>query len=139
MYVNNVSSSSANSSSQPSQTGKTGFEGYGSTQFMQMLMAQLTHQNPMEPMNDSEMMNQFVQLNSLSELQSIKSAIGQVVESNQTGYAASLIGKKVKAFSEDGQAVEGIVDSVTVLNGAIQLQVGENKIPLTSVTEVTGG
>ena len=30
-----------------------------SSQFMQILLAQLTHQNPLEPMDNAEMMSQF--------------------------------------------------------------------------------
>jgi flagellar basal-body rod modification protein FlgD len=106
---------------------------------MQMLMTQITHQNPLEPMNDSEMMNQYVQLNSLNTLQSIQTSLGQVVSTNQTGYAASLIGKTVKATDADGKSVQGVVKSVTVQNGAIQLLVGKVSVPLANVTEVTGG
>jgi flagellar basal-body rod modification protein FlgD len=137
MNVQNVSSSYT--SNQTEQTTKGSFASYGSTEFMQMLMTQITHQNPMEPMNDADMMNQYVQLNSLTELQSINSSIGKVVTANQTGYAASLIGKTIKATGTDGKGVEGVVNSITVLDGTVQLQVGKFTVPLTNVTEVTGG
>ena len=57
---------------------------------MQILMAQLTHQNPLEPMSNDQMMSQFSQLNSLQELRDIHVAMDKVSVSNQTTYLASL-------------------------------------------------
>lgn len=134
MAVQSVSSAT----STPQSLSLSSFSAYGSNEFMQMLMTQLTHQNPLEPMNDSEMMNQYAQLNSLSELQSIKSSITQMAATNLTGYAASLIGKTVKAVDGDGNAVSGKVDSVTLADGAIQIHIGKLTIPLGNVSEITG-
>jgi flagellar basal-body rod modification protein FlgD len=137
MSVQGVSSSSG---TQTTQTTSGSFGAYGSTEFMQMLMAQLTHQNPLEPMDDASMMTQYSQLNSLSELQSIKTTLSQMVSENQTSYAASLIGKTIKATNSSGSTVSGKVDTVTVQDdGAIQLQIGKITVPLANVYEITGG
>jgi len=84
------------------------------------------------------MMNQFVQLNSLSELKSITSAISEVVESNQTGYAAGLIGKTVQGTTDGGKVVTGVVDSITMSGGAVLVNIGSTTIPLANVTAIAG-
>ena len=64
MPVNNVSNVSQTYDGTAAQktSANSAYSSLGSAQFMQILMAQLTHQNPLEPMKDSEMMSQFAQL-----------------------------------------------------------------------------
>lgn len=130
MQVNGVSS-----------YGSTGVAGtqsttYGSNEFMQMLMAQLRHQNPMEPMNDSEMMAQFTQLNSLQELQSIKQMMAQFTSQSQASSAADLIGKVILAAGGEESTIEGRVDGFSIVSGQVYLQVGEYAVPLSALIAV---
>ena len=108
-----------------------------SEQFMAILLAQLKNQNPMEPMKDNEMMNQMTQLNSLQELQAIKSSMVQLAASTSAGYAASLIGKNIKALLPDGTTVEGLVDGTIMKEGLYLLNVTGKEIPLGSILQVS--
>ena len=62
-----------------------------------MLMAQLRNQNPLDPMQDKDMMGQVAQLNSLEELKSIRTSIQSTSQANQSSYGIAMIGKQVKA------------------------------------------
>lgn len=138
MQVNGISSAtSAAQSSANSSTNVTGTS-LDSNQFMQILMAQLTHQNPLEPMDSNEMMSQFSQLNSLQELRDIHSAMDKVSASNQTNYLASLIGKTVKVNRPDGKFLEGVVDGVLVDGDTPQILIGSETVDLTDVLEIKG-
>ena len=132
--VNSTQAVSGASQSVPKTA--SAFSSFGSADFMQMLMTQLTHQNPLEPMDDSDMMNQFSQLNSLQELQTIKSAVVQMSAYNQTTYAASLIGKHVRAAQPDGTQIEGIVTGVGVVDGQLQVTIGDQTANLENVIEI---
>jgi flagellar basal-body rod modification protein FlgD len=61
----------------PSNSGLPGVDG---SEFMQILLAQLRHQNPMEPMDDKELIGQMTQLNSLQELQKISATLDGLVK-----------------------------------------------------------
>jgi flagellar basal-body rod modification protein FlgD len=111
----------------------------GMGDFLTMLVAQLTHQNPLEPMKDSEMMSQFTQLNSLQELQAMRVVLDSAAAANQNAYAASLIGKIVKVARSDGSSLEGVVSGVTSEKGVLYLQIGSQKAPLSDVIEIRGG
>jgi len=111
----------------------------GMGDFLTMLVAQLTHQNPLEPMKDSEMMSQFTQLNSLQELQAMRVMLDSAAAANQNAYAASLIGKIVKVAQKDGSTLEGVVGGVTSEKGVLYLQIGSQKAPLSEVIEIRGG
>jgi len=136
MQVNNVTSASpvnANSMTKPAQTSANKMD---SDQFMQILLTQLTHQNPLEPMDNAEMMSQFSQLNSLQELRQIHTGMDQVSASNQVMYLASLIGKHVKANRPDGKVVEGVVEGVITEKDNPQVRIGTEEVPLNEVIEV---
>lgn len=109
-----------------------------SEQFMQILLAQLTHQNPLEPMNNAEMMTQFSQLNSLQELRGIHTAMETVSTVNTSTYLASLIGKTVKASRADGKIVEGVVEGVMTETENPQILIGDEVVDLTNVLEIKG-
>jgi len=109
-----------------------------SSQFMQILMAQLTHQNPLEPMDSAELTMQFSQLNSLDELRNIRSAMETVSATNQVTYMASLLGKTVKASRADGKVIEGVVDGVIAEASAPQIKIGDETVDLVDVLEIKG-
>lgn len=109
-----------------------------STDFLQILMAQLTHQNPMEPMNDADMMNQFAQLNSLQELQEMGSVMDKVSYSSQASYAANLIGKQVTAIADNGILIEGKVTAVMTVDSNLKIDIGGQTAQLKNVREIKG-
>ena len=107
-----------------------------SSQFMQILLAQLTHQNPLEPMDNAEMTTQFSQLNSLQQLREINTGMEKIAASNQVIYLASLIGKSVKVNRTDGKVLEGVVVEVFPEKDNPQLRIGTEKVSLDDVIEV---
>ena len=76
----------------------------GKDDFLQLLVAQLTHQDPLNPMEDKEFIAQLSQFSSLEQLQNMNEAINNSLEwdylqmqtINNT-MATSLIGKEVKS------------------------------------------
>ncbi|MEW6180556.1 MAG: flagellar hook capping FlgD N-terminal domain-containing protein [Chloroflexota bacterium] len=137
MQVQEISQTLFSTAGQTS-AAKTGNQP-GMGDFLTMLVAQLTHQNPLEPMKDSEMMSQFTQLNSLQELQAMRTILDSAAAANQNAYAASLIGKIVKIARPDGSTLEGVVGGVTSEKGVLFLQIGQEKAPLSDVIEIRGG
>ena len=107
-----------------------------SSQFMQILLAQLTHQNPLEPMDNAEMMSQFSQLNSLQELRGINTSMESVSAASQTTYMTSLIGKTVKASRADGKIIEGVVEGVVTDVESPQVLIGDERVDLIDVLEI---
>lgn len=138
MAISPISQVTAQTASavQTASPSSTGITGMGESDFMLMLMAQLKHQNPMEPMDDKALMGQVTQLNSLHELQAISSQIKTLATASQTSYAASLIGKQVKAQKEGYELMEGLVTEMEVIDGDCILTVGDSQVLLSEVTNV---
>jgi len=139
MQVNGVSSTNQiTANSMTNQSRATSANALDSNQFMEILMAQLTHQNPLEPMNNAEMMSQFSQLNSLQELKDIHTSMDKLSASNQVMYMASLIGKTVKVNRPDGKILEGVVSEVITEKDNPQLKIGDEKVSINDVIDVKG-
>ena len=136
MYVNPLQDSYAANTTQNTQTSNKAYADFGSVEFMQLLMAQLQNQNPLEPMSDSEMMNQISSLNSLDELRAIKTMMSESAVANQASYGASLIGKQVTVALDDGESLSGVVTGTTVESGRIYLMIGEQMAPLGNVISI---
>lgn len=137
MYVNAASDMNpAVYTGETAGTSAKQFTDFGSVEFMQLLMAQLQNQNPLEPMDDSEMMNQIASLNSLDELRAIKTMLSESAVSSQATYGASLIGKTVKVGLDDGTIIEGLVSGTSVEGGRIYLEIDDQKAPLGNVLEI---
>jgi len=127
-----------NSINQTAQsTGTSSSSPFDGSDFMLVLLAQLKNQDPLEPMKDNEMMAQLAQLNSLQELQSIKANLDQMAAANSAAFAASMIGKYVKATLDDGTNVEGIVSSTSIKDGQYLLNIGDKSIYLSAITDIS--
>jgi len=127
--------SAASSNAATATTAKTtAFDG---SEFMQILLAQLKNQNPLEPMDNQQMMNQMVSLNTMQEIQAMSANIKQLSGSNTASLAASLIGKQVKAALSDGTTIEGVVDSTTIANGIYFLNIGDKQVTLSEIISIS--
>ena len=136
MQVNSATSAPQVNANSTLQAARTATNALDADQFMQILLAQMTHQNPLEPMDNAEMMTQFSQLNSLQELREIHTGMDKLAASNQVIYLASLIGKTVKVNRTDGNVLEGVVEEVFTEKDNPQLRVGTEKVSLDDVIEV---
>lgn len=85
--------------------------------YMKLLVTQLQNQNPLEPMDNSEMASQLAQFSELSQLETMNSRFAEVLEITNRNYANSLLGKNVTFYTEDETTGEleqkvGSVDSI---------------------------
>jgi flagellar basal-body rod modification protein FlgD len=112
------------------------FSYVGGAQFMQLLLAQLRYQNPLDPMQNEEMIMQLTQINSLQELQSINNALVELSRSSQMATASNMLGKTVTVSFGDGTTTEGVVTGISVIGNEVLLWLGEQMVPLSNVIKV---
>jgi flagellar basal-body rod modification protein FlgD len=117
-------------------TSKTASNEDTSGQFMSLLLAQLTNQNPLEPMDDTQMVSQMVSMNSLEELQKISKAMTTMSQTNQFLSGAALIDKSVTYLNDDNEEVTGKVSGVTMGEDDIYLTIGDKSIGMSSLVSV---
>ena len=104
--------------------------------YMKILITQLQHQNPLEPMDNDEMASQLAQFSSLQQLESMSSSFSEVLTLSNRTYANSLLGKTVTFYAQDedsGALVKTVGTVESVFNDP------ENKETLLGVTVNNGG
>ncbi|TGN41812.1 flagellar hook assembly protein FlgD [Marinobacter confluentis] len=77
----------------------------GKNEFMELMIAQLKNQNPLEPQNNGEFISQLAQFSSLEEMQSLSGSVDDVVSqfrSTQALQASAMVGRTVLAPSDMG-------------------------------------
>lgn len=106
----------------------------GQDQFLQLLVAQLQNQDPLDPVSDREFIAQLASFSTLQGIQSLNTSFAQMLKLQQLTQGVELIGRTVDyAPAGGGAAQSGRVDSVAVDNGQIVLTVGSTQVPLDRV------
>ncbi|MGF1661836.1 MAG: flagellar hook assembly protein FlgD [Kineosporiaceae bacterium] len=116
----------------------------GRDDFLQLLVAQLRYQDPLNPADGSEFVAQTAQLTSVERLNELADLTGRSVSMQQRWSAAGLVGRTVTVPGPDGSGtVTGSVTSV-LLDGTdpvlrVRVPGGETRdVPLDAVTSVSG-
>lgn len=111
----------------------------GKDQFLSILITQLRHQDPLQPMQDREFIAQMAQFTSLEQLMNINTQLTAMSQS--LGAASSLIGKQISWMvkPEDGSESvmkSGIVDSIIVREGIHYAKVGDSEVSLDQIVKI---
>lgn len=102
--------------------------------FLQVLLAQLQFQDPLEPLDNSEFIAQFAQLTNLEQTQQLNDKLDTVLTLQADNQAVNLLGRSVE-FNTDTAAIIGEVSAITFANGVPALTVrGDNDEFFTDVS-----
>lgn len=120
--INDVISASGVKST--SQTGvasatnsSTGGQTLGKDAFLQLLVTQMQHQNPLDPQDNSEFVAQLAQFSSLEGITSLNESVTAIsgnYKSSQALQASSLVGRSVIA-----QTNKAVVDTTKSMSGSV--------------------
>lgn len=105
-------------------------------EFFDIMISELTHQDPLEPMDNREFLDQLTQLQSLDVMSRLSAGIESLVLGQQIASASALIGTSVAGVTDGGTLVSGTVERVLVEDGSVLLDIGETTLPLANVREV---
>jgi flagellar basal-body rod modification protein FlgD len=111
-------------------------------EFLKLMITELQNQDPLDPMETSEMMSQLSQMREITATDKLTNTLDAVLMGQNLTTASSLIGKHITALSTDGNEVTGLVDRVSVEPSSdgsrrvIRLHVGDSAIDLANVREV---
>lgn len=109
----------------------------GSDQFLQLLVAQLQNQDPLDPIDNDQLLTQLATLNTVTGLNDLNASFSEMLRLSQLTQGSELIGKTVRYTPADGTAAEtGTVDSVEVQGGAFVLRVGTANVSLNQIESV---
>jgi len=109
-----------------------------SQEFLQLLVAQLKYQDPLDPVSGTQFIAQTAELSQVEMLTSLSKQVGEELSAQQLATADGLIGKDVTATTSDNKTVSGTVSKVSISNGSIpMLDIGGTLVPLNNVENVS--
>ncbi len=111
------------------------------TAFLQLLVKELTNQDPLKPADNTQFIAQLAQFSSLEQMQNLNDGFKNLKTSVQAAQARGMLGVPVKAVdSSTGAPVDGIVDQV-ILNadGTVRLDVNGTPVNLSDIVSVGPG
>ncbi|GLK89436.1 flagellar hook assembly protein FlgD [Pseudomonas turukhanskensis] len=98
----------------------------GKDQFLQLLVAQMNNQNPLDPQTNSEFVAQLAQFTQVESLDNLNTSVESILSSTQSSQAlqaSSLVGRKVILSTDTA-----VVDTSETFKGSIALTNGTDNL-----------
>ena len=84
----------------------------GKDEFLKILITQLSHQDPTQPMEDKEFISQMAQFSSLEQITNMSEGLTKVADLLAQSQAVQLLGNMVD-IADGTDSVSGLVEGVT--------------------------
>lgn len=113
------------------------FEDLTSEDFMKIMFAELSHQDPLKPQDTQALLNQINTVRSIESNSKLMAELGKLVSQNQFALAGSLVGKTITGLDESFLPVQGYVKSAALEGDRIvlTLESGE-RVPMDQVESI---
>lgn len=121
------------------ETRKTDKSSMGKDDFLKLLVTQLTYQDPMSPMESSEMMNQMAMLGLMEQTTNMRTALDELSKSMELSkwqQGSNLIGKTVDAINGEGRAVSGVVEEVVNYDGKMYILTDKDTFQISQIVSL---
>jgi flagellar basal-body rod modification protein FlgD len=125
------------SASSTSSQSSSGLGSLTSNDFLQLLVTQLTNQDPSNPVDPTQMIAQTATLTMVQDLQSLQQSVAQLQQSQAVAQASALISQQVTYQDSSGNSQSGLVSSVSVGPSGPLLNIGGAQVPLSQVTQIS--
>jgi len=110
----------------------------GKDDFLKLFVAQLTHQDPMNPMKDGEFMGQMAQFSTLEQITNVAQANDAIAANALMSQSIGLLGKTVTYLDANKVPQTGVVEKVATEGGSAKLTVsGVPGIDPANISEVS--
>lgn len=85
--------------------------------FLDLMLTELQNQDPLNPMDNQEMLNTISQIREISANDNLSETLDSVLLGQNVATATSLIGTEVEALTDDGRRIFGEVHQVAINDG----------------------
>lgn len=112
-------------------------------QFLKLLIVEMQNQDPLNPMDNSEILQQISQIRTIGATDQLSETLQSVLTGQNLSTASGLIGKQVTALTDLGKNVTGIVDRVSVevnpednTDRTLKVHIGNQSVDLNNIREI---
>ncbi len=107
--------------------------------FLELMVAQLRYQDPLNPADSGEFLAQTAQFNTLEQITRVAEQTATMAATQLAFGAAGLVGRDVSWTTEDGATATGRVQGVTFSSEGPMLDIDGHSVPLAQVQSVRTG
>ena len=112
-------------------------------QFLKLMISELQNQDPLNPMDNTQFVQQIGELRSIAASDQLTTTLQSVQTQQSLTTASSLIGKQVTALTSDNKDISGTVTSVSVevdekdnAKRTYKIKIGDQSVDLQNVRAV---
>ena len=105
--------------------------------FLKLLVAQMTSQDPMNPQSDTQMAAQMAQFTALQQSNTMSSNIAAMLTQQQVSQANGMLGRTVTLQVDANTLASGVVQAVQLLGGTPKIVVNNTPYDLNQVLTLT--
>ena len=107
-------------------------------QFLQLLVTQVQNQDPLDPMQQEDFIQQLAQFSTLEGIENLNAQFSDMLALQQLTNGVELVGKSVRFDTGQGLAV-GRVEEVASVDNRLMLLVGGSPVSIDQVLAVVDG
>ncbi len=104
--------------------------------FIKLLIVELQHQDPLDPMNNQEILQQMSQIREIESNHRLTETLESMMLGQTISTAAALLGRTVSALSDDAEWIKGEVEKISIEDGTPKLHIGNDTVDLKNVSEI---
>ncbi len=105
--------------------------------FLELMVAQLRYQDPLNPTDSGEFLAQSAQFTALEKMQDVADRTGALLGAQMAFGASALVGRHVTYVDETGESFNGTIDGVTFGAQGPVFDIDGTEVPLALITSVT--
>lgn len=107
--------------------------------FLELMVAQLRYQDPLNPADSGEFLAQTAQFNTLEQITRVAEQTATLAATQLAFGATGMVGRDVDWTTEDGETATGRVQGVTFSADGPVLDIDGTQVPLAQVQSVRAG
>lgn len=111
----------------------------GKEDFLKLLVAQLSNQDPLEPLNNEEFVAQMATFSQLEQLTNLNGTVESLAQGGILSSTASLLGKTVttsELIDEEEVEITGTVEAVSFKDGKSMMTIDGNEYDVSNIIEI---
>ncbi|HUT10831.1 MAG TPA: flagellar hook capping FlgD N-terminal domain-containing protein [Thermoguttaceae bacterium] len=128
--------SSIGQQAQQTTAGSDAFKEVDLNDFLKLMITQLRNQDPLNPMENQELLQQITQIREIESNQRLTNTLQSVLLGQSLATASSLLGQTVRGLTVGQEQITGKVDRVSIEDGTAKLHVGDDTIELRNVADI---
>jgi flagellar basal-body rod modification protein FlgD len=112
-------------------------------QFLKLLVTELQNQDPLDPLDNSQLLQQISLIRDISATDKLSDTLDAVHTGQNLATASGLIGKQIRALTDSAENINGVVDRVSVETSGddsaqriLRVHVGDHDISLENIREI---